>query len=136
VRVGLRALSPKIDAVIVALADQPLIDAQDIVALIGAYKKRGDADMVVPRVQVAGGEAVAGNPVMFDATLREDWLAGHADLACRAWRASHPERVRWFDTDNRRYRVDIDTPDDLQRFEVETGHTLRWPAALASSPVT
>ena len=55
-RIGLQALSPRLDAVIVALADQPLIDAQDIVALIGAFKKRGDAAMVVPRVQVDGGE--------------------------------------------------------------------------------
>ena len=57
VRIGLQALSPRLDAVIVALADQPLIDAQDIVALIGAFKKRGDAAMVVPRVRVDGGEA-------------------------------------------------------------------------------
>jgi hypothetical protein len=36
-----------------------------------------------------------------------------------------------FVTDNRRYRVDIDTPEDLERFSRETGHVLRWPAALA-----
>src|SRR5574341_2422432 len=36
VRIGLQALSPKLDAVMVALADQPLIDAQDSVALISA----------------------------------------------------------------------------------------------------
>ena len=54
VRIGLQALSPRLDAVIVALADQPLIDAQDIVALIGAFKKRGDAAMVVPRVTADG----------------------------------------------------------------------------------
>jgi len=34
VRIGLQALSPRLDAVMVTLADQPLIDAQDIVALI------------------------------------------------------------------------------------------------------
>ncbi len=39
-RLGLAALTGKLDAVIVALADQPLINAQDIGALIGAYKKR------------------------------------------------------------------------------------------------
>jgi molybdenum cofactor cytidylyltransferase len=130
VRVGLRALSPKIDAVIVALADQPLISADDIVSLISAYKKRGDASMVVPRVAVEGAEPLPGNPVMFDAALREDWLAGDANLACRQWRNAHPERVRWFDTDNRRYRIDIDTPEDLAAFTASTGHELRWPAAL------
>jgi len=135
VRCGLQALSPRLDAVIVALADQPLIDAQDIVALIGAFKKRGDAAMVVPRVQTESGESLPGNPVMFDAALRDEWLAGEADAACRKWRLAHPERVRWFDTDNRRYRIDIDTPEDLERFTASTGHALTWPASLASEAV-
>ena len=34
---GLRALGPRLDAVIVALADQPLIQSQDVVALIAAF---------------------------------------------------------------------------------------------------
>jgi molybdenum cofactor cytidylyltransferase len=132
VRIGLQALSPRLDAVIVALADQPLIDAQDIVALIGAFKKRGDASMVVPRVRVEGeADALPGNPVIFDAALRDEWLAGEADAACRKWRLANPQRVRWFDTDNRRYRLDIDTPEDLERFSVLTGHALQWPASPA-----
>jgi molybdenum cofactor cytidylyltransferase len=135
VRIGLGALSPKLDALIVALADQPLIDAQDIVALISAFRKRGDAAMVVPRVKRADGESVPGNPVMFDAALREEWLAGAADLACRKWRAQNPARVRWFDTDNQRYSVDIDTPEDLERFADSTGHRLVWPAAYAQEAV-
>src|SRR5207253_2817894 len=120
VRVGLQALSPRLDAVIVALADQPLIDAQDIVALIGAFKKRGSAAMVVPRVRDEDGEPQPGNPVIFEAALRDEWLAGSADAACRRWRQAHPERVHWLDTDNRRYRIDIDTPEDLERFAAST----------------
>jgi molybdenum cofactor cytidylyltransferase len=135
VRIGLQALSPKLDAVMVALADQPLINEQDITALIGAFKKRGDAAMVVPRVSAEGGDPQPGNPVIFDAALREQWLAGSADLACRKWRQRHPERVRWFDTDNRRYRIDIDTPEDLERFAASTGHRLQWPAAFSQATV-
>jgi molybdenum cofactor cytidylyltransferase len=135
VRLGLAALSPRLDAVIVALADQPLIDAQDIVALISAYRRRGEASMVVPRVKRAGGETVPGNPLMFDAALREEWLAGGADLACRKWRDRNPERVHWLDTDNQRYSVDIDTPEDLERFAASTGHRLVWPAAYAQEAV-
>ena len=135
VRIGLQALSPKLDAVMVALADQPLIAEADIVALIGAFKKRGDAAMVVPRVRGTTGEALPGNPVIFDATLRDEWLGGDANAACRQWRETHPERVRWFDTDNAHYRIDIDTAEDLERFTATTGHTLVWPAALASSTV-
>lgn len=131
VRLGLAALSPRLDAIIVALADQPLIDAQDIVALISAFRRRGDAAMVVPRVKRADGETVPGNPVMFDAAVREEWLAGSADLACRKWRERNPARVHWLDTENQRYSVDIDTPEDLERFAASTGHRLVWPAAYA-----
>jgi molybdenum cofactor cytidylyltransferase len=91
--------------------------------------------MVVPRVKRAGGETVPGNPLMFDATLREQWLAGDADLACRKWREANPGRVHWFDTDNQRYSVDIDTPEDLERFAASTGHRLAWPAAYAQETV-
>ncbi|MDP3820199.1 MAG: nucleotidyltransferase family protein [Burkholderiales bacterium] len=126
VRTGLQALAGKLDAVVVALADQPMINAQDITDLIGAFKKRGAAQMVVPRI---AGEP--GNPVIFEAALRDEWLAGDLNAACRRWREANPERVHWFDTSNGRYRVDIDTPEDLQRFTERTGHTLRWPAALA-----
>ena len=128
VRIGLQGLTGKLDAVVVALADQPMINAQDITALIGAFKKRGEASMVVPRV---AGEP--GNPVIFEAELRDQWLAGDVNGACRRWREAHPERVLWLDTDNQRYRVDIDTPEDLERFAERTGHVLRWPAALAAA---
>jgi molybdenum cofactor cytidylyltransferase len=133
VRIGLQAISPRIDAVMVALADQPLIDAQDIAAMIGAFKKRADKSMVVPRVTGMDGSAAPGNPVIFDGALREQWLAGSADLTCRNWREKYPETVYWFDTDNWHYRIDIDTPEDLERFATSTGHILTWPQALTST---
>jgi molybdenum cofactor cytidylyltransferase len=126
VLVGLSRLSAKVDAVIVALADQPLVNSQDISDLIGAFKKRSGAAMVVPRV--AG---LPGNPVIFEATLRDEWQAGAA--AGRQWRDANPDRVQWMDSDNQRFRVDIDTEDDLLRFTERTGHVLRWPAALISA---
>lgn len=126
VRCGLRALGGRLDAVIVALADQPLVHAQDVTDLIGAYKRRGAASMVVPRID---GEP--GNPVIFDASLKDEWLAGEADAACRRWREAHPERVHWFETTNTRYRTDIDTAEDMARFTQRTGHALRWPVGVS-----
>ena len=124
-RLGLQALSSKLDAVLVALADQPLINEQDITALISAYKKRPQgASVVVPRV---GGEP--GNPVIFSASMRDQILSGGANVGCRHWRAAHPAEVASFDTDNRRFRLDVDTLEDIERFERDTGHALRWPAA-------
>jgi len=127
-RLGLAALAGKLDAVIVALADQPLINAQDITALIGAFKKRPEGVSVV-YPQVAGER---GNPVMFTAEVREQILAGAANVGCRQWQAANAAAVAPFVTDNRRYKVDIDTPEDLERFARDTGHTLRWPATLAA----
>ena len=124
-RLGLAALGGKLDAVIVALADQPLINAQDITALIGAFKKRPEGTSVVfPQFN---GER--GNPVMFSNEVREQILAGAANIGCRQWQAANAQAVAPFVTDNRRYRVDVDTPEDLEAFTRDTGHVLRWPAA-------
>jgi molybdenum cofactor cytidylyltransferase len=59
-RVGLAALTGKLDAVLVALADQPLLNAQDITALIGAYKKRPAGTSVV--FPSAAGSGAARTP--------------------------------------------------------------------------
>jgi len=126
-RAGVAALSARLDAVIVALADQPLLNAQDITDLIAAFKRRGAASAVVPYVR--GGR---GNPIILDAAVREDVLAGDANFGCRQWLAGHPERVARMDTENRRYAVDVDTPEDLDTFAAEYGHRLRWPAGLES----
>jgi CTP:molybdopterin cytidylyltransferase MocA len=125
-RIGLAALTGKLDAVIVALADQPLLNAQDITALIGAFKKRPEGTQVV-FPQVAGER---GNPVIFTNEVREQILAGEANVGCRQWQAAHADAVFPFVTDNRRYKVDIDTVEDLERFARDTGHQLRWPATV------
>jgi len=126
-RLGLAALAGKHDAVIVALADQPLINAQDITALMAAFEARpAGTSVVYPEVN---GER--GNPVMFTAEVRDQILASAANVGCRQWQAANAAAVMPFVTDNRRYKVDIDTPEDIERFTRETGHVLRWPPAQA-----
>lgn len=126
-RLGLAALSGPLDAVLVALADQPLIDAPDIRALLDAWAQRPPGmDVVYPRVS---GER--GNPVIFDPAVRDAILAGGPEFGCRQWQAAHPEAVMPFPTDNRHYCVDLDTPEDLAQFTRETGRVLRWPEGSA-----
>mgnify|MGYP006205862393 CR=1 FL=1 len=127
-RIGLQALSPKIDTVLVALADQPLINSQDINDLIGAYKKRPTgAQVVQPEVN-----GQPGNPVMFSGEVREQILAGEARLGCKQWQAAHPEQVHRWATTNQRYRTDVDTPEDIEALAARTGHRLLWPKDLLS----
>ena len=128
-RIGLAALTGKLDAVLVALADQPLIHAQDVAELIGAYKKRPEgASVVFPQVN---GEP--GNPVIFSSAVREEILAGAENVGCRQWRGANPQAVAPFVCDNRRYKIDVDTVDDIERFERETGHALRWPSVVMAA---
>lgn len=126
VRLGLSALLGKTDAILVALADQPLIGAQDIHDLIGAYKKRPEGTQVV-RPMVDGQP---GNPVMFSAAVRDDILAGQANVGCRQWQASHEHMVHDWVTSNRRYCTDVDTPEDIEALAQRTGYRLHWPAHL------
>lgn len=128
-RLGLQALTGKIDSVLVALADQPLINSQDINDLIGAYKKRpAGAQVVQPSV-----DGLPGNPVLFSAEVREQILAGEARVGCRQWQAAHPEAVYHWTSSNQRYRTDVDTPEDIEALAARTGHRLRWPADLMAT---
>jgi len=132
VRLGLQTLPFTLDSVIVALADQPLIETEDVSSLIVAYDRRGTKSMVVPGKKKADGEMKPGNPVMFDAALRDQWLAGDAEMTCRNWRRKYPETVFWFEPKNDHWFVDIDEEVDIVNFEKKTGRLLQWPDAVTS----
>ena len=125
-RLGWQALSPKLDAALVALADQPLINSQDINDLIGAYKKRPEGTQVVQPTL----DGLPGNPVMFSSEVREQILAGQSHIGCRQWQTAHPDQVHHWTTSNKRYRIDVDSPEDVAALAQQTGHQLRWPADL------
>jgi molybdenum cofactor cytidylyltransferase len=127
VRLGLQALSPKLDAVMVALADQPLLDAQDITALIGAYRNAATLRWWCRSCAAKTAANPATGPLRRRAA-RRNGAAGAGRSRVPALAAGASERVRWFETDNWRYRIDIDTPEDIERFAASTGHVLSWPA--------
>ncbi len=128
-RLGLQALTGKIDTVLVALADQPLINSQDINDLIGAFKKRPEGTEVVqPTV-----DGLPGNPVMFSQSVREQILASEASIGCRQWQAAHPHAVHAWVSSNQRYRTDVDSPEDIEALAARTGHRLRWPSDLPTA---
>jgi len=127
-RCGMQSLSHPLDTVLVALADQPLINLQDIHDLMDAYNSRPEGTQVV-QPTVAG---LPGNPVMFSNTVREQILAGDDRVGCRQWQAENPEQVHHWGSTNTRYRTDVDTPEDIEALALRTGHRLMWPADLLS----
>jgi molybdenum cofactor cytidylyltransferase len=129
-RVGLSALQGKHDAVLVSLADLALLNAQDLSDVIGAYKKRPEGTQVlIPTVS-----DLPGNPVMFSQEVRQAVLSEGAHVGCKQWQAANLEAVHRWATDNRRYRLDIDSPEDIEALARTSGHQLRWPAAFAIDP--
>lgn len=126
-RLGLMSLSEKLDCILVALADQPLIDSQDVNDLICAYKKRPQGTEVVqPSVN-----GLPGNPVMFSAEVQAQILAGPQTMGCRQWQVAHPDSVHHWVSTNQRYRIDVDTPEDIEALAATSGQHLRWPTDLA-----
>jgi molybdenum cofactor cytidylyltransferase len=108
------------------LADLALLNAQDLSDVIGAYKKRPEGTQVlIPTVA-----DLPGNPVMFSQEVRQAVLSEGAHVGCKQWQAANPEAVHRWVTENRRYRLDIDSPEDIEALARSSGHQLRWPAAF------
>ncbi len=122
VRVGLTALNGNFDAVIIVLADQPLIAANDLIELIAAFKKRPKGHVLVPVVNTE-----RGNPIVLDDVARAQILANDRNLGCRHLIERQPELVHVYETSNRRFITDLDTMEDVRRLTQRTGWRLELP---------
>lgn len=103
------ALSPDVGAVVVALADQPLVGATAVKRLIAAY--RGGAG-----VAVAAYDGKPRNPVLL---AREHWpeviATATGDQGARAFLRARPDLVTLVECGDTGSPADIDTPADLAR---------------------
>lgn len=127
VRAGLAALGGKLDAVLVVLADQPLVGANDLTELIAAYKKSPKREGGQVLVPVVNGQR--GNPIVLDAEALERILASDTNLACRQFIERHPELVLTHETANTRFITDLDTPEDVARLAGRTGWKIDLPVS-------
>ncbi len=106
VRIGIAALGPDLDAVVVLLGDQPLVRPEVIRALLAAHVPAGRS-IVVPRYTGGGGQ----NPTL---VLRAAWPLADGLTGDRGFGpliAAHPELVVEVPVDGS--NPDIDTPADL-----------------------
>jgi CTP:molybdopterin cytidylyltransferase MocA len=122
----------------VALADQPLLDAADLQALIAAVKASpADTQMLQPWV-----ENQPGNPVMLSQKVMSDLLA-HSQEATfsggpsfkdlpggKEWRQLNPQQVHQWATPNPHYKVDMDTPQDIAVLQTKYGVALTWDTPI------
>jgi CTP:molybdopterin cytidylyltransferase MocA len=130
VRVGLTALGQAFDGIIVALVDQPLIEANDLAVLVAAFENRTGGHVLVPHV-----EGERGNPVVIDEYVRARVLASPPGQGVRDLLDREPDLMRPWQTSSARFVTDLDTPEDLERIARLTGWRIELPAAdAAQSP--
>ncbi len=120
-RLGLQAIEANTEAVVMSLADQPLVTTQDIQTLLLSFAS-STKDMLFPFVN-----GQPGNPVLLSARARADILAGESDYGCKEWRQSHSTQTHKFSSDNPHFVTDLDRPEDIADFEKQHGMKLQWP---------
>jgi molybdenum cofactor cytidylyltransferase len=108
VRAGIAALPPSVDAVLVALGDQPSLAPSIIPALLAA-RRASPKLIVAPRYR--DGQ---GNPVLFKREIFPELLRLTGDQGARPIIQKEPARVEWVDLDLP-MPPDVDTPDDYER---------------------
>ncbi|MCC6179907.1 MAG: NTP transferase domain-containing protein [Chloroflexi bacterium] len=104
-RAGLTALGPEVDAAIVLLADQPLVDGALVDALVERYRATG-APIVRPRFN-----GQPGNPVLWDRCLFPELLEQSGDQGGRSVLRGHASEIAWVELDDDRCTIDVDTPE-------------------------
>ncbi|HEY1608882.1 MAG TPA: NTP transferase domain-containing protein, partial [Paraburkholderia sp.] len=110
VAAGVAALQNACDVVMICLADQVLLEADDYRELIDAYAAMPRGSILVP---LFGG--ARGNPVLFAASYTPEVVNGHVNPGCRKLIAEHADEVFVHDASSDRFTVDMDTPDDYAR---------------------
>ena len=109
VRVGLRALTLPVDAVMICLGDQPLVTTPDLAAELAAYAERPHGSILVP----FRGEQ-RGNPVILDWNSARETLERGTHFGCRRFMDQHPELVYRWPAPNDHYVRDVDEPADYE----------------------
>lgn len=104
---GLAACSPRSEAAVVLLADQPGVRPEHVRALVRAFRER-PARALRLRFADAPGPALLAREIWPELTE----LRG--DVGARAWLDAHPEAVRWVVLDEPA-PADVDLPEDLDR---------------------
>jgi molybdenum cofactor cytidylyltransferase len=105
-RCGIASLAPDVEAIVVALGDQPRIDPLVVRSLIDRWRASG-MPIVTARYR---GER--GHPVLFDRAVFPRLTSLRGDVGARTIFEQSPEQVAYVDVDDV-VPVDVDTPQDL-----------------------
>lgn len=106
IALGVESLPQGAEAVLIGVADQPLLDAAAVRLLLQAFRP---GRIVAPRYG-----AVSGNPRLYDRRFFPELRRLEGDRGARILADRHPEAVDEVSLPER-YGLDIDTPGDWER---------------------
>jgi len=107
VRAGLQALSEATRAVMVCLADQPLLTSGDVTAIAEAFFDRPGCSVLVPTF-----EGVRGNPIVLARERIDEILARGGNFGCKHFISQNAALVTTAPMPSNRVLVDVDRPED------------------------
>ncbi len=115
IRKGLRDLDPRIQGVLIALGDQPLLSERTINALIRAFTA-GEGKIIVPFY-----EGRRGNPVLFDRCYIGALSRLKGDVGARSVVDRHADRVTRIRTRSEAVVRDMDTWEEYRKLKAGKG---------------
>jgi len=124
IHAGLATISPAAQAVMITLADQPLLQAEELNFLIAEFSRAAGRFIGVPTFN-----GQRGHPVIFDLRYRDEMLSLTGDVGCKAILARHPEAVLEVEMPTGNVLEDADTPAEYDRM-------IKWSQAIRFSEKT
>jgi molybdenum cofactor cytidylyltransferase len=111
VRVGVRAVSPQVEGIMIYLADQPLLEPADLNYIIKAFAlaKQVSKSIVVPLFR-----GQRGNPVILNSSYREVILEVVGDVGCKRVIKRYPDKVFGVEMETDHVVRDVDNIDDYE----------------------
>ncbi|MEM3670210.1 MAG: nucleotidyltransferase family protein [Thermoprotei archaeon] len=129
-KAGFRALPAETDAVMVALADQPLVEVSTLHTLVERHFE-ANALATIPVYK-----SRRGNPVILSYALKTRILTLEGDVGARKILEQESDKVQLVKVEDPGVVMDLDTPEDFSRALqlLESRKQLKWSGDSCRSP--
>ncbi|MCK3685726.1 nucleotidyltransferase family protein [Maribellus sp. YY47] len=108
---GIKTIPSTVNAVLVMLGDQPMVQTSVINRIIEIYQKEGK------KIILPVWKGKRGHPVLFDLQFREEMFGLKGNPGLRELLQRYPEAVKELEVDSSEIVEDLDTQEDYQKLK-------------------
>ncbi|MFF2587650.1 NTP transferase domain-containing protein [Peribacillus butanolivorans] len=113
-KLGIQAVKKDVDAVMVFLADQPLVSKSIVQLLIDHYKAHKHEGIRIVRSKY---KEDLGHPILFDAELFNEFDSIEGDQGGKEIIKKYTQLTKIISFDNQMWGMDVDTPEDYLKMK-------------------